>query len=211
MASNINYLQFLKGTHSVCARQLQGSMRQDELGVERRYGMGRAVPFFIMHLGRVERQDQANPRQVDSPRQGGVTSQVQGEPKKTLKKGEKTTYNVGARSVPGNPHSRTSRGRSELRDTYKLTQALHLQVWAWTKALCPWAEGVDGSSRCYFYLLFLLYQGSETIFIKPIIFVIVFDTYSQKYLSNINTTCLFFSLVFFPPLKVWSDFCFFSW
>lgn len=72
--------------------------------------MGRAVPSFMMHLGREERQDQT------SPRQGGVASQ--GEPKKTLKKGEKTTYNIGARSIPGNPHSRTSRGRSDLRDTY---------------------------------------------------------------------------------------------
>lgn len=52
-------------------------MREDELGVESRYGTGRAVPSLMMHQGRLVRETAS----IGSPRQGEVTSQVQDEPK----------------------------------------------------------------------------------------------------------------------------------
>lgn len=121
MASNINLIfTVLKGAYSVCAREPQEarwSTRQKELGIKCRCGMGRAVLSFMIHLGRVVRDrihwlSQTRWSDEPSPRR------AQGNPRE----GRKDNLQCRCKVYPGNPQTRTSGGRSELRDTYNLTQ-----------------------------------------------------------------------------------------
>lgn len=154
MASNIILIfAVLKGAYSVCARDHQEarwSKRQKELGIKSRCDMGRAVLSFMMHLGRVGRDRVhrlSQTRQNDEP----SPRWAQGNPQE----GRKDNLQCRCKVYPGNPQIRTSGGRSELRNTYSLTQgSSSFAGVTLNKILCPWAKGVDASSRCHFYLLY---------------------------------------------------------
>lgn len=137
-----------------CAREEQEatcSMRENKPGVEHRYGTGRAMPSLMMHQGRVVWETGS----INSPRQGELTSQAQGDPKDPFRKGRRHGWRQGhlqrrCKVYPANPRIRRAEDRFGLRDTYNLSQGRSgCPGMSLNKTPVPTGRGVG----CYLYML----------------------------------------------------------